>query len=140
MKSPDFPQNCKLGHGVYDLKVFNDWMVTHFYAAEKKTSMAEEKLRLIKARADREEMITGELCKKLIPREKVTADLTMVSLGIRMRLLNWSKSIPPKIEGRGLKECSQVIRDETYFILSELSQGMKAIMPKKSKEKRGKRK
>lgn len=136
----DFPTDVKIKHGIYDLKKYNDWHTEHFYGTEEeKTSMAAEKLRYQKARADREEITANELKKTVLPIAKIKQDLSFVFTGIKSRLLSWYKTLPPHLAGRNEKEMGQVLRKEVTEILTDFAQGIQSIMPKKGKKK-GKRK
>jgi hypothetical protein len=59
--------------------------------------------------------------------KQVQDDLSFVLYGLKQRLTTWSKGLPPKLAFKDGRACMKVLEDETYFILSELSKGVKSI-------------
>ncbi len=68
-----------------------------------------------------------------IETKKVQDDLSFVFYGLKQRLTSWSRSLPPKLSHKDDRSCMKVLGDETYFILNELSKGVKSIVKKSKK-------
>lgn len=136
----DFPSDAQVGRGIYDLKKYNDWYMSHFFGNEEESSLGVEKLRKLRAEADMKEMERDERSKKLLDIDKVVDDLSFVLNGIKQRLLSWSKGLPPHLIGRDEKEIGEALRIETRAILEDLSRGIVAITPKKTKKTTKKKK
>lgn len=139
MNRSDCPEEVRRGYNAYDIKAYNNWLINVFLKGKKEDidSMAEEKLRYQKYRADREEMEAKKMAKELLPIKEVQDGLTFALSGLKSKLMAWIKRLPPMLIGHSEKEMAEIIRTELYLILTELSQGIKALMPKK---KRGKKK
>ena len=140
MKLSGFPKDAKTSHGHYDLKIVNDWTVEHFHAPKKeKTTMSAEKLRFQKARADREEFITGQMKQNLVPLDKLLADLKIVVGLFRNSLLAWYKTLPPLLIGRDEREISATLRQEAISILDEISKDFYDLTPERDEKGRFKK-
>lgn len=136
MKAPDFPPIAKIGKGIYDLKIINDWMIAHFYGKDEETCLAAEKLRYQKFRADREQYSAEKERDKLVEVNRVVSGLSFVFTGMRQKLMSWYKSLPPLLIGLEEKEMSIRIREETISLLNELKQGTDLLKPKKKPKKK----
>ena len=133
---PGFPIDSKLRHGLYDLKQIFDWW-TSCFVGDQETSqkLLQEKLKYATARASREEMVVAEMNKELIRTEKVKADFNFVLYGLKQRLLSWSNSLPPLLEHRDARTIQKEISNSVWFILNELSQGVKSLIKRETKKK-----
>lgn len=137
MKIEGFPADCKIKHGIYDLKKYNDWRIDHFYGDENtKTTMAAERLRYQKARADREEMTVEKARGNLLDRGQLLQNFSIVLAGLRNRFLCWYKTQPPMLVGKDEKQMGMVLRIETRALLADLAEGIKSVLPKKKRKKK----
>lgn len=137
MKSPDFPPIAKVGTGVYDHKIVNDWLIAHFYGnPDDETCLAAEKLRYQKFRADREQYAAEKERDKLVEVSRVVSGLSFVFTGMKQKLMSWYKSLPPLLIGMEEKEMGVKIREETIVLLNDLKQGTDALKPKKKPAKK----
>lgn len=135
MKIEGFPADCKIRHGVYDLKKYNDWRIDHFYGDENaKTTMAAEKLRYQIARSNREEMADEKERGNLLDRGQFVQRFSIVLTGLRNRFLGWYKTIPPMLVGKDEKQIGMILRAETRSLLADLATGVKSILPKKKRK------
>lgn len=133
---PDCPPEVKLSRGQYNLKVFNEFVVQHFYGSEDVSrQMAEEKLRYQKYRSDSMEYEAKKLSGELLPIIEEQEGLAFVITGIKRKFLGWEKRLPPMLKGRNVKEMGAIIKKEIRILLNDLSQGISSIMPERQKRK-----
>jgi len=137
MKLEGFPANCKISHGVYDLKKYNDWRTEHFFGDKNiKTSMAAERLRYQIARANIEEMADEKMRNSLLDRTQLLQSFSIVLAGLRNRFLGWYKTLPPMLTDKDEKQIGMILRSETRALLADLAKGIKSVFPKKKREKK----
>lgn len=121
---PSFPSEAKVGHGLFDLRKVVPWRIEKLTGGDElATEFNQSKLRLQKARAEREEMDVQERRCALIPKDKVISDLSLLLGNLKTRILSWSRGLPGKLAHREEREIMEIIGDEAHFILTELSQG-----------------
>ena len=134
IKIEGFPADCKIRHGVYDLKKYNDWRMDHFFGnLDTKTTMAAEKLRYQVARANREENADKKERGTLLDRVQLVQSLSIVLTGLRNRFLGWYKTLPPMLAGKDEKQMGMILRAEIMALLADLAAGVQSILPRKKR-------
>jgi len=129
-----FPKSKR---GSYPLKEGHDWWKENIIGdLDGETSLAEEKLKYQKWRASREELTVKELQGELISTEKVADDLSFVLNGFKRRITGWARGLPGILAHKDEREIYRLLLGETYFILDELSKGVKRIVTKSTKHKK----
>lgn len=137
IKIEGFPEDCKIKHGVYNLKKYNDWRIDHFYGDENiSTTMAAEKLRYQIAKSNREENRDKKEQGNLLDREQLLQSFSIILTGLRNRFLGWYKTQPPMLISKNEKEMGMILRLETRALLADLAGGVKSILSQKKRKKK----
>ena len=141
MKIDGFPKDARISNRLWDLKMVNDWTLSHFYASAEgdEKGLADEKLRQARAKADMLEMERDTITKTLVRSDLVSQDLSILFTGMKQRLLGWFKKLPPLLVEKDVKAMGAVIRREVIDLLTDLSKGMDHINPKPKKAKKAKK-
>jgi len=140
MSSDMCPENIKIKTGFYNLKLMNDYFVSHFFDEEEgETTLLQEKVRNEKAKADLNEIKVKEKDGDLLPIEKIVSGLSLTLSNLKHRLWGWIKSLPPLTQGLDEKELRIIYEKEIRLILTDLATNIQNLTPKKKKVKKKKK-
>lgn len=95
----------------------------------------DEKRRKTRAEAKLKEIELATVEGKLIEKEEVIQDLSILFTTIKGRLLGWVKILPALVFGREQKNIGQILRTEIDAILTELADGLSQTRSIRSKIK-----
>lgn len=95
----------------------------------------DEKRRKTRAEAKLKEIELATVEGKLVDKEQVIQDLSILFTTIKSRLLGWVKILPALVFGREQKNIGQILRTEIDRILAELADGLSQTRSIKSKIK-----
>ena len=137
-KGANFPKDrVILARNTYDLKAYVQWLIKYYYAVTGK-EMAKEKLRHEKYKADKAMYDAEERARELLPRGEVVSGLSLLFTGVKNKLLGWIKRLPGLLAHKTARDIEELLEQELYVVLSDLSKGIGLLVPKEKKKARGK--